>query len=384
MQDTLFYQKEYEQLKKMQCNLQRYEVLYFYGAGLRSEELLQMQREGFPFLKRPEAFLVSDKKNHASDNPEQLDGIPVYCIDEIREFPVNAAIVVIAMDIYHEEIRQRLSGISCPDIYYLTDAMEQLLTREFLEDYLPKHKLSAGFLPFSGPSNVDRSLYEERIHTYSVMCERDAETASHFPAVPWISNIQAGASIAEKKIADIGDDTGENISAWNPYYNELTGLYWVWKNAGHEFSGICHYRRRFESDIVLLPLLNNEADIILPVPFVVGKDLRTYYQHWGEAVYYDTMLQVVEEKYPAYYSTARWCASHPVFIPNNICIAGRDILDEYCSFLFDVVFSVEEKVRTYSGKKQTRCWLSEHVSTIYFMHHMRDYRVLFSKIERCW
>lgn len=386
MQDNLFYTEEYKNLKKLETSLAQYKTLYFYGAGLRSEEILQMQREGFPFLKKPEAFLVTGKKNNSFENPEKLDGIPIYSIDEIREFPENSAIVVIAMDIYHNEIRQKLadSSVTYPDIYYLTDAMEQLLTREFLENYLAKRGLSAGFLPFADDCKVDSGLYQERIHTYSVMCERDTKTAAHFEVVPWISNIQAGTATAEKRIADICDDAGENISALNPYYNELTGLYWVWKNTEHDFSGICHYRRRFESNTVLLPLINDEADIILPLPFVVGHDLRTYYQHWGEAIYYDTMLQIIKEKYPAYYDTAIWCASHPVFIPNNICIARKDILSEYCAFLFDVVFSVEDKMAAYDGKKQKRCWLSEHVSTIYFIHHIRDYRVLFSKIERCW
>lgn len=44
-----------------------------------------------------------------------------------------------------------------------------------------------------------------------------------------------------------GDDTGDNISEKNPYYCELTGLYWAWKNLDAEYIGLVHYRRYFAS-----------------------------------------------------------------------------------------------------------------------------------------
>ena len=384
MQDAAFYQQEYKNLQQLRTSLQQYKTLYFYGAGLRGEEMLERQKEGIPFWRRPKAFLVTDKKDAATVDPGRLDGIPILGIDEIEEFPEDSAVLVVAMSFYHKEIKDRLARMSCSHVYYLTDAMEQLLTREFLSAYLSRYQLPFGFLPFGEKESVDPRLYANRLHTYSVMCERDAKTAAHFSAVPWISDLQGGASKANKRIAAMGDDTGENISDQNAYYNELTGLYWVWKNTNHEFSGICHYRRRFESEAAMLPLLRGEADVILPLPFVVGQNLRNYYQHWGEAAYYETMLRMIEEKYPAYYNTACWCAAHPVFLPNNICIARREILEEYCSFLFDIVFSVEKEMAACPGKKQSRCWLSEHVSTIYFLQHCRDYRMFFSKIERCW
>ena len=40
-----------------------------------------------------------------------------------------------------------------------------------------------------------------------------------------------------------GDNTGDNISVKNPNYNELTALYWGWKNLDVDGMGLVHYRR---------------------------------------------------------------------------------------------------------------------------------------------
>jgi hypothetical protein len=158
----------------------------------------------------------------------------------------------------------------------------------------------------------------------------------------------------------------------------------VWKNTTHDYTGICHYRRRFESEMALVPLIKDETDVVLPLPFVVDGNLRTYYSHWGYDEYYAVMLEVVKACYREYYDTACWCAKHIVFIPNNICIAKREVLDEYCSFLFGVIDEVERRVSAMKIKKQTRCWLSEHVTTIFFMKYMKEHPVAFANLRRIW
>ena len=49
----------------------------------------------------------------------------------------------------------------------------------------------------------------------------------------------------KKNIGYTKDNTGDNISQKNPFFCELTGLYWAWKNLEADYIGLAHYRRHF-------------------------------------------------------------------------------------------------------------------------------------------
>ena len=73
-------------------------------------------------------------------------------------------------------------------------------------------------------------------------------TMTHKPFVPppdrLYQPLQVGSALHES-LGYLSDNEGDNISEQNPYYSELTGHYWVWKNDKHsDYVGCSDHRCR--------------------------------------------------------------------------------------------------------------------------------------------
>lgn len=155
-----------------------------------------------------------------------------------------------------------------------------------------------------------------------------------------------------------GDNTGNNISLKNPFFCELTGLYWAWKNLDEDYIGLAHYRRHFASnkknrkDKFENVLGSNELEKLLEQNEIILPKKRNYYienlyDHYAHTLYIeplDITGEIIKEKYPKYYDEFKNLKKRKSAHMFNMMIMSKEKLNEYCTWMFDILFELEKKV----------------------------------------
>ena len=148
-----------------------------------------------------------------------------------------------------------------------------------------------------------------------------------------------------------GDDTGDNISAKNCYYGELTGVYWVWKNVRTtDYVGICHYRRYFCTEEGRIFNANDYLSILKDYDMITSKKLKLNYSYFdGYASDYNifdlvTTGEVIRQMYPEYYDTFERLVHGNGTYFGNMMVSSKELYDEYAAWLFSIFHEVEKKI----------------------------------------
>lgn len=154
------------------------------------------------------------------------------------------------------------------------------------------------------------------------------------------------------------DNTGENISKLNPSFCELTGLYWAWKNLDADYIGLVHYRRYFgfrrsrdkwKCILTYHDLKPYLGKIKVFVPKKRRYYIETLYTHYGHTHYawqLDKTRQIIAEKYPEYLKNYDKVINQRSGYMFNMMIMERSLLDLYCTWLFDILFDLNKKIKT--------------------------------------
>lgn len=177
------------------------------------------------------------------------------------------------------------------------------------------------------------------------------------PKDPMYIPIHVGAE-GKQLIGYITDNTGDNISKKNASFCELTGLYWAWKNLDAQYIGLAHYRRHFKgknkgNTPFEKALTLKEADKLLDSADVIVTKRRNYYienvySHFDHTLYIETLdaaKKIIEKDYPEYIPTFNQCMKRTYMHAFNMFIMKKEDLDKYCSWVFDILFKVEDELK---------------------------------------
>lgn len=219
---------------------------------------------------------------------------------------------------------------------------------------------------------------------------------------PGLIPIHVGRATATSPLMGmIGDDTGDNISDQNAHYCELTALYWAWKNdTDSSHIGLMHYRRfldltgaypshEAENYIDRLDLTEWTAsvgdwlasddlpDIVVPMQHEMGRTLEGNYRKRHRPRDFDALRQIINEHHADWSDAFETAAAKPSMRLGNIALMRRDLLDEYCIVLFDVLARLAEAPvdrSNYSAQQQRYLgYVAERLLTV-FMKKMSSER----------
>ena len=217
------------------------------------------------------------------------------------------------------------------------------------------------------------------------------------PQHPYFLPIQAGAALHEPISGYQPDNEGENISAKNPHFCELTCHYWAWKNLKNvDIVGLNHYRRyfnftkkwpkfsadkhfistdKFLNQPYIFPNIEEilqKYDIILPVARHWRVSNTQQYEEYHIAKDWEMLRQIIKERSPQYSPAFEKTMDHNnKSVGYNMFITSWKHFDAYSEWLFDILFEVERRVPPIDDPIQSRIYgyMSERLINVFCEHH---------------
>lgn len=154
-------------------------------------------------------------------------------------------------------------------------------------------------------------------------------------------------NIREKFLIDQKHE-GDNIDFLNPWYCELTGLYYLWKHVDDDIVGLEHYRRYFVNDRNQLlnedeikNILKNYDIICTNMDTAILEPLGDRFKHgWGFGDNVQELQRIIfaiRYKNPEMYQEILEFLKRGQHYQFNMFICKKEIINAYCEWMFDII-----------------------------------------------
>ena len=247
--------------------------------------------------------------------------------------------------------------------------------------------------------------------------------------------VHVGKTLSNLDLNIMADNSGENISSKNKTFCELTAFYWAWKNTTSDYIGFMHYRRLFSTKNFILQKalmrmkynfhylrstfvefdinlclknsieLSNLADIkesIKGLELFVQNDLRNYdivlpkkfyskylnveqqYRLYHNHDDLNLLMDLVKAKYPDIGVHIKDTLKKNELYTYNMFIMKRDLFNDYCEKLFDILFEMEKMIVLQNKndyQKRIFGFLSERFFNLYIKHINKNNTLRITELE---
>lgn len=265
---------------------------------------------------------------------------------------------------------------------YEKEVLESIKSGKMADNY-EKQFPDFSYLPYQEVALGDLQNKDVNLEVYMAVSHKDKKSKKvSLPS--WIIPIQVGKTLTDIRIAEVCDDTGDNISLKNVDYSEGTALYWIWKNTcGQDYIGLFHYRRQMVLGADSLKKLTN-YDALLTIPTFTSKQIKDFFcEHFILEYDWNLMMHYIKEYDVAYYETALKYETEQCYFPCNIFIMRRKHFDELCGFIFDVLEKVDSYYKEIPMIRRDRYlgYLVENLLSIYMMHNAGRLKVAYTDMK---
>ncbi len=222
-----------------------------------------------------------------------------------------------------------------------------------------------------------------------------------------------------------GDNTGDNISSQNLFFNELTALYWAWKNyaklGNPDYIGFMHYRRHLCFDLnntdtpdkygllyadnldsdyidkykinddVIKTLLNDNDVLVAEKTDLVTLGTGNVYNHYKTAdpklhvSDLDFVVDLLSKVHPEYKESVDEYLQSRYGYFTNIFVMPKNLFFEYCEWLFNILFACKHLIKqdVYNIQEiRVLGYISEWLFGIFLTHQKKSKNLKICELKR--
>jgi hypothetical protein len=166
------------------------------------------------------------------------------------------------------------------------------------------------------------------------------------------------------------DDVGDNISKRKPHFDELSALYWGWKNLSGDYFGLYQYRRYLnfhpqttsnhvsrKANSANISYLSSDlqherileilqiCDIVVPYGFTMETSIKEQYRLEEHSMLaWELMNEAIQIYCPEVVPYMSWFELSNTAHFSSVMICGRSVLNEYCATLFNILDYLTERL----------------------------------------